>query len=30
LRFVGEDVGELALAFVAPLGAEDDRRRHVQ
>jgi hypothetical protein len=29
LRFVGEDVGELALAFVAPLGAEDYCRRHV-
>ena len=29
LRFVGEDVGELALAFVTPLGAEDDCRRHV-
>lgn len=24
LRLVGEDVGELALAFVTPLGAEDD------
>lgn len=30
LRFVGKDVGELSLAFVAPLGAEDDRRRHFQ
>lgn len=29
LRFVGEDVGELPLAFIAPLGAKDDRRRHV-
>ena len=30
LRFVGKDVGELALAFVAPLGAKDNRCRHVQ
>lgn len=29
LRFVGEDIGEFALAFVTPLGAEDNRRRHV-
>jgi hypothetical protein len=29
LRFVGEDVGELALAFVAPLGAENDGDGHV-
>jgi hypothetical protein len=28
LRFVGEDVGELALAFVAPLGAEDNGCGH--
>lgn len=28
LGFVGEDVGELALAFVAPLGAEDNGDRH--
>lgn len=28
LRLVGEDVGELALAFVAPLGAEDNGDRH--
>lgn len=27
---VGEDVGELALAFVAPLGAEDDGDGHVR
>jgi hypothetical protein len=30
LRFVGKDIGELALAFVAPLGAEDDCCRHLQ
>jgi hypothetical protein len=30
LRFVGEDVGELALAFVAPLGAEDNSDGHVR
>jgi len=29
LRFVGEDIGELSLAFVAPLGAEDNCRRHI-
>ena len=28
LRLVGEDVGELALAFVTPLGAEDDGDGH--
>lgn len=28
LRFVGEDVGQLALAFVAPLGAEHNRDGH--
>lgn len=28
LGFVGEDVGELALAFVAPLGAEDNGDGH--
>jgi hypothetical protein len=28
LRLVGEDVGELALAFVAPLGTEDNRDGH--
>lgn len=30
LRFVGEDVGKLAFAFVAPLGAEDDCCRHLR
>jgi hypothetical protein len=30
LRFVCEDVGELALAFVAPLGAEDNCDGHVR
>jgi hypothetical protein len=30
LRFVCEDVGELALAFVAPLGAEDNSDGHVR
>jgi hypothetical protein len=30
LRFVCEDVGELALAFVTPLGAEDNSNRHVR
>jgi hypothetical protein len=30
LRFVGEDVGELALAFVAPLGTEDNGDGHVR
>lgn len=29
LRFVGEDVSELALAFVAPLGTEDNSDGHV-
>lgn len=28
LRLMGEDIGELALAFVTPLGAEDDGDRH--
>jgi hypothetical protein len=28
LRFVGKDVGELALTFVAPLGAEDTGDGH--
>jgi hypothetical protein len=30
LRLVGENIGELALAFVAPLGAEDNRDGHVR
>ena len=30
LRLMGEDVGELALAFVAPLGAEDNCDGHVR
>jgi hypothetical protein len=30
LRFVGEDIGELALAFVAPLSAEDNGDGHAE
>ena len=28
VHLLGDEVGELALALVAPLGADDDRRRH--
>ena len=28
VHLLGDEVGELALALVAPLGADDDGRRH--